>query len=172
MLINIPQHLKIVDSFLELPGLWRLFALTQEYTEDQSGHPGKKSKTLDELSDAIFHSLAEKIVKHVNGKNNFQRLKIQFTYMTKDEFSETAHQDEPFYNIAGVIYLNENPGVNTGTVFYNKNSKGELMKTLTVENVFNRMIIFDPARWHAPVGAFGGDLETARLTITFFGIAI
>ena len=171
MLTNIAQHFKIVDSFLELPGLWRSFALKQEYTKDQSGYPGKKSKPLDELNENIFHSLAEKIVKHVNGKNNFQRLKIQFAYTEESEFLQNIHQDESFYNVAGIIYLNENPPIGTGTLFYNKNPNGELIKTLTVENVFNRMIIFNPTLWHSPANTFGNDLETGRLTVTFFGIA-
>lgn len=171
MISNTHQQLKIVDNFLECPGLWRSFALQQEYTKDQSGYPGKKSKTLDELSDSIFHSFAEKIVPHVNGKNNFQRLKIQFAYQVLDEFLNVTHQDEPFYNIAGIVYLNEHAPMSTGTVFFNKNQKQELVETLTVENTYNRMIIFDPAHWHAPAGAFGTDLESGRLTIVFFGVA-
>ena len=74
MLSNTKQQLKIIDNFLESPGLWRSFALQQEYIKDQSGYPGRKSKTLDELNNNIFHSLAEKIIPHVNGKENFQRV--------------------------------------------------------------------------------------------------
>jgi hypothetical protein len=172
MLPKIKQHFKIVDNFLELPGMWRIFALQQEYLKDYSEYPGKKTKTLDELNAGMFHSLAEKIVLHVNGKNNFQRLKIQFAYTNVNEFSNVSHQDQPFYNVAGVIYLNENPPANTGTVFFNNAVSGELVETITVENAYNRMIIFDPSQWHAMVGAFGDDLESSRLTITFFGTAI
>ena len=172
MLPNIKQHFKIVDNFLELPGMWRIFALQQEYIKDYSGYPGKKTKTLDELNDGMFHSLAEKIVLHVNKKTNFQRLKIQFAYTELNEFTKNAHQDEPFYNVAGIIYLNERAPANSGTVFFNKTTSGELVETLTVENTYNRMIIFDPAHWHAPAGAFGTDLESGRLTIVFFGIAV
>jgi hypothetical protein len=171
MLPKIKQHFKIVDNFLELPGMWRIFALQQEYLKDYSEYPGKKTKTLDELNAGMFHSLAEKIVLHVNGKNNFQRLKIQFAYTNVNEFSNVSHQDQPFYNVAGVIYLNENPPANTGTVFFNNAVSGELVETITVENAYNRMIIFDPAQWHAMVGTFGDDLESSRLTITFFGTA-
>lgn len=169
MISNIKQHFKIIDNFLELPGMWRIFALQQEYIKD---YPGKKTKTLDKLNDGMFHSLAEKIVLHVNGKNNFQRLKIQFAYTNLNEFSNVSHQDEPFYNVAGLIYLNENPPANTGTVFFSKAVSGELVETITVENAYNRMIIFDPAQWHAIAGTFGDDLESSRLTITFFGTAI
>jgi hypothetical protein len=172
MLVSTTQHFKIVDQFLELPGLWRSFALQQEYTKDQSGYPGKKSIPLDELNLHIFHSLAAKIIKHVNGKNNFQRLKVQFACTTEEEFSKNIHQDEPFYNVAGVIYLSENPPQNTGTLFYNKTPAGEIIKTLTVENVYNRMIIFNPSMWHSQAGSFGTDLKTSRLTITFFGVAV
>ena len=62
--------------------------------------------------------------------------------------------------------------MNTGTVFFNKTQKGELIETLTIENIYNRMIIFNPSWWHSPAGTFGSDLETGRLTITFFGIAV
>ncbi len=172
MLSNTKQQLKIIDNFLESPGLWRSFALQQEYTKDQSGYPGRKSKTLDELNNNIFHSLAEKIIPHVNGKENFQRLKIQFAHTILDEFLNITHQDEPFYNVAGIIYLNEYAPMNTGTVFFNKTQKGELIETLTIENIYNRMIIFNPSWWHSPAGTFGSDLETGRLTITFFGIAV
>jgi len=166
------QHLKIVDNFLESPGLWRAFALDQEYAKDQSGYPGKKTKPLDDINDKLFHTLAGKIIKHTNGKEGFQRLKIQFTYSTAEEFKENNHQDEPFYNVAGVIYLNENAPLNTGTQFLDLDKQGNLIETLVIENMYNRMIIFDPKKWHAMKGSFGKDIMTGRLTITFFGIAV
>jgi hypothetical protein len=172
VIANTKQHFKIIDNFLELPGMWRIFALQQEYLKDYSEYPGRKTKTLNELNDGMFHSLAKKIIPHVNGKKDFQRLKIQFAYTNLNEFSNVSHQDEPFYNVAGLIYLNENPPANTGTVFFNNAVSGELVETITVENAYNRMIIFDPAHWHAIVGTFGDDLESSRLTITFFGTAV
>jgi len=170
---TIIQPLKIVDDFLEAPFIWREYALKQEFLKDESGHPGLKSKTLDDLNIEIFHSFASKVIDHVSGKYNFNRLKVNFASSTENNNSLeiTPHQDEPFYNIAGIVYLNEDSPAGTGTSFYNQTPTG-LVKTITVENKFNRMIIFHPSLWHAPERHFGNTLQTSRLTITFFGIAI
>lgn len=165
------QQLKIVDNFLESPGLWKEYALKQEYFTDASGYPGKKTKALDEIHAGLFHSLAAKIIGHVNGKQGFSRLKIQFAYTSSTNFTSNIHQDEPFYNVAGIIYLNENAPNNTGTKFYNL-IDGLFVENINIENHYNRMIIFDPSKWHAPSGTFGDELSNGRITITFFGIAV
>jgi hypothetical protein len=165
------QQLKIIDNFLESPSLWRSLALTQEYQKDSSGYPGFKSRPLDELYPEIFHSLAGKIIDHVTSyKNRFDRLKIQFAYSTSVNQHGVMHQDEPIYNVAGLIYLSEFAPLGSGTLFYNY-IDGRLQPTLTVENVYNRFIIFDPKVWHSPADLFGDNLENSRLTLTFFGIA-
>ncbi len=169
---QIKQPLKIVDDFLEVPFLWRHYALQQSYQKDQSGHPGSKSPTLDELNDSLFHQLAGKIILHCCGKTGFERLKLNFTSITlADKCDIVPHQDEPFYNIAGLIYLNPISPKNTGTAFYTKRDV-DFIPNLIVENIFNRMIIFKPDMWHSPLDFFGTDLESSRLTITFFGIAV
>jgi len=170
---TIIQPLKIVDDFLEAPFIWREYALKQEFLKDESGHPGLKSKTLDDLNLEIFHSLAGKVIQHVSGKHSFNRLKVNFaSSLTGNNSTDIVpHQDEPFYNIAGVVYLNENPPAGSGISFYKMTPEG-FVKTITVENKFNRMVIFHPSLWHAPDGHFGNDLKTSRLTMTLFGIAI
>lgn len=169
---TIIQPLKIVDDFLEAPFIWREFALKQEYFKDESGHPGVKSATLDEINPQIFHSFASKVISHVTGKNSFHRLKVNFASSLDSDNSNDVipHQDEPFYNIAGVVYLNENALAGTGTSFYQQSLEG-FIKTISVENKFNRMVLFHPSLWHAPEKHFGNNLESSRLTITFFGIA-
>lgn len=166
---TISQPIKIVDDFLEAPFLWRYYALKQEYIKDESGHPGKKSKTLDVLNESLFHQFASKLILHCCGKTKFERLKINFASITNEDEKANPHQDEPFYNIAGLVYLNPEAAKNTGTAFYSLKD-GNLITNLTVENVFNRMIIFKPDIWHGPMDFFGNDLKTSRLTITFFGI--
>lgn len=166
------QPLKIVDDFLEAPFIWREFALKQTFTKDESGHPGVKSPTLDDLNIEIFHSFASKLIAHVSGKYGFDRLKVNFASSTNSDNSKEIipHQDEPFYNIAGVVYLNEHAPSNSGTSFYQRTPEG-FVKNITVENKFNRLVIFHPSVWHAPDTHFGNNLETSRLTITLFGIA-
>jgi hypothetical protein len=43
-------------------------------------------------------------------------------------------------------------------------------KTMTVENEFNRCVMFHPNHWHGADRFFGNTKETARLTINFFGV--
>jgi hypothetical protein len=166
------QPLKIVDDFFEAPFLWREYALKQEYTKDQSGYPGVKSKTLDDLNLNLFHDLASKIIVHT-GKKSFERLKVNFVSAIESDTPQILgpHQDELFYNVAGVIYLNENAPKNTGTSFYGRYPQG-LTKTIVAENVFNRLVIFHPSMWHQPDGFFGNCLDNSRLIITIFGIAV
>jgi hypothetical protein len=169
---TIPQPLKIVDNFFEVPMIWKNYALKQEYSKDLSEYPGLRSKPLDEINLDIFHNLASKIIAHVTRKSSFERLKIQFSTTTHtDRVENGIHQDEHHYNVAGIIYLQDNPPPDTGTVFFGQNKFGEYKQTVSVQNVYNRMILFHPLTWHAPAGYFGNTLEDSRLTITFFGTA-
>jgi hypothetical protein len=170
---NIFQPIKIVDDFLEAPEIWRDYALKQEYIKDQSGYPGIKSKTLDELNVNSFHELAGKLILHMNEKKSFKRLKINFVSAIKEDEIKilNPHQDEHFYNVAGVIYLNQSSPENTGTSFYTETPNG-LVKTITVENVFNRLVLFHPSVWHSPDKFFGNQINDSRLIITFFGVAV
>ena len=45
-------------------------------------------------------------------------------------------------------------------------------KSLSIDNMFNRAIIFDPRTWHAADNFFGTTKEDSRLTIVFFGRAV
>lgn len=166
------QPTKIIDEFFETPLMWRHFALKQTYEKDQSWYPGQKSAPLDQLNVNLFHELASKIILHVPGKNSFERLKVQFAFTTKNDDNDLPpHRDEPFYNVAGLIYLQTDPIINAGTSFYAQTISGELKKTLEIKNLFNRMIIFDPSVLHKQSDVFGDTLENSRLTITFFGTA-
>lgn len=166
------QPIKIVDEFLETPLLWRHFALKQSYEKDQSWHPGKKTLPLDQLNISLFHQLAAKIIVHVTGKNRFERLKIQFAFTTENDKNDLPpHTDEPFYNVAGLIYLKNHPALDAGTSFYAFDQNDNLKCTLEVKNIFNRMILFDPNTLHKQTNMFGKDIEDGRLTIIFFGTA-
>lgn len=174
MKFNIDQPIKIVDNFFEIPSLWRNYGLKQKFTKDESGYPGYKSPPLNEIDSDLFHHLASKIIIHATNKNYFQLLKIQFAYSLLENTQEIIgpHVDERFYNIAGLIYLQHDAPLNVGTIFFRKNEKSEVIPTVEVENIYNRMIIFDPNVFHMPAGVFGNTLENSRLTITFFGTAI
>ena len=191
----------VIDTFLEAPELWREYALKQEYYRDECApYPGLRTKPLNELNPDLFASLAKKLVKHCHGAIEFPHLQITFTLVDETFGTGWLHQDEPHYNIAGVIYLNPISPLGTGTGFYNHagvtvesfmhlaideynsepadrtkfetdklRQKSIFNKTMTVENEFNRCVMFHPNHWHGADRFFGNSRETTRLTINFFG---
>lgn len=71
------------------------------------------------------------------------------------------HQDTPCL-LAGVVYLSKNPPKNTGTILKIDN------KEVYLENVFNRLVIYNANLLHRPENSFGDSFETARATLVFF----
>ena len=198
------QPIKVVDDFFEAPDLWRHYALRQEYSKDESATwPGLRTTTLDQLDMELFNSVARTIIKHMHDKTYFSFLKVNFASVDASYNIGWMHQDEPKYNVAGVIFLNKHAPVTTGLSFYNKiadnhqnynelffkeltadtidrepfikfkQEQRSLFKlNMTVENVFNRCVMFPPDQFHAADGYFGTTLDDARLTLNFFGVAV
>jgi hypothetical protein len=116
-----PQPIKVIDDFFESPELWRSYALSQTYTRDEkSTWPGIRSNVLNELNMSLFGSLASNLIKHIHDKTKFLHLKVNFALVDGSYNMGWLHQDEPHYNVAGVIYLNKDAPANSGTSFYNK----------------------------------------------------
>ncbi len=194
--------IKVIDLFLESPDLWREYALKQEFHRDESAPwPGLRTESLNKLNPDLFASLARKLIKHCHGGIEFPHLEITFALVDETFGTGWLHQDEPQYNIAGMIYLNPSAPTGTGTGFYNFNygtyesffhlaldeynsspldrtkfeqdkirQRSFFNKTMTVENEFNRCVMFHPNHWHGADRFFGNTKETARLTINFFGV--
>lgn len=198
------QPIKVIDNIFEAPELWRHYGLKQEYTKDEnSTWPGTRTTTLDQPDMSLFNSMASTLMKHMHDKKYFSFLKINFASVDSSYNIGWMHQDEPKYNVAGVIFLNKTAPVNTGLSFYTKvadNSQDynsvffkELQADLadraafvkfkeeqrslfklnmTVQNVFNRCVMFPPDQFHAADGYFGNTLDDSRLTLNFFGVAV
>jgi len=196
------QPIKVIDNFFEAPDVWRHYALKQDFSSDaNSTWPGVRTSTLDVLSATVFNSFASSIMKHLHGKQFFSLLKVNFALVDASYGIGWMHQDEPNYNVAGVVFLNKDAPSNSGISFYTKVTDSntnfnsfffEELKTkpesrnfkkfkeeqrslfkrnMTVENVFNRCVLFPPDNFHAVDGYFGTSKEDSRLTITFFGVA-
>ena len=193
--------IKVIDTFLESPDLWREYALKQEYYRDElAPYPGLRTKSLNKLNPDLFASLARKLIKHCHGAKDFPHLEITFALVDETFGTGWLHQDEPHYNIAGMIYLNPIAPRGTGTGFYNyanfteepfmqlaldeynsepadrtkfetakQRQQSFFNKTMTVENEFNRCVMFHPNHWHGADRFFGNTKENTRLTINFFG---
>ncbi len=193
--------IKVIDTFLESPELWREFALRQEFTRDnESPWPGLRTKLLTEINTDLFSSFASKLIKHCHGGGGFTNLEVSFALVDETYKTGWLHQDEPHYNIAGIIFLNPYPEKSSGTSFYHmvkpaqesfthllqeefatpvnerrdytedkQRQRSYFKKNMSVENEFNRCVMFHPNEWHAADGFFGSTLHDSRLTINFFG---
>lgn len=114
---NIP--IKVIDNFFESPQLWRHFALKQEFYNDEiSNFPGQYSKLLGELDTELFHSLAGRLIRHLPGFANFQLLETSFRLADASYGRGWIHHDDPKFNVAGLIYLNDAPPADSGTIIY------------------------------------------------------
>jgi hypothetical protein len=194
----------VIDNFYEDPDLWRHFALKQHFFKgDRGTWPGLRTNLLHDVNKDVFNVTMRKLLMVMSqyGFSHFDELQTAFQYIDKSYGRGWVHDDDPKLNIAGVIYLNKEAPIGSGTVIYQDSTdfNGEkyskmfmndvlfsapeerdtyskyrdeqishFTKSITIESVYNRCIIFDPRCWHSAETFFGDDLESARLTQVFF----
>ena len=168
----------IIDDFFSNPDFVRKIALDATfYTKDNHpgniGHfPGYRTNYINEWNDDLYRlmlnaqiSCVEKLLNH--------KLSEKFTeYWTKFSFSWTdkntpiqEHRDftdnwNGFTNFyGGVIYLTPNPPENSGTILTGIN---------TIENKYNRYVMYDATKLHSVESSFGEDINDGRLVLTHF----
>jgi len=87
---------------------------------------------------------------------------------TKDDcypsFEEYKYHRDRNFTYAGLIYLHPDPPKNSGTTLLDPATKEKIL----IENVYNRLICYPSNILHGPTDFFGYDLQTGRLTLTFF----
>ena len=111
--------IKVIDNFFESPQMWRYFALKQEFSTDSTANfPGQKTKLLSELNVSMFHSVAEKLIRHMVGYTGFEHLELSFRIADASYGTGWIHHDDPKFNIVGLIYLNPSPPLDSGTIIY------------------------------------------------------
>jgi hypothetical protein len=181
----------VLDNFFDDP-LWvRDFALKQEYTKDPDGlYPGKRTQPLHELNEKLFKHVINRFnsiffyLEHIEG----WQARAFFQQIDSSYNEGWVHRDVDL--ISGLIYLNPNPSLDTGTTIYkpkatglfgvnpmNKQSlpgsvreenNGEFDESIIVKNRFNRLIAFDSTEFHCANKFTGNSPETNRLTLVFF----
>lgn len=111
--------LRVIEDFFEVPKLWRSFALEQEYYPPEFDvFPGQRTKTLDELDKDAFYSFARTLQRNIPRCSGFHHLSARFHSVDETYIKGWIHDDDPNINLAGLIYLNENSPLGTGTSFY------------------------------------------------------
>jgi hypothetical protein len=218
-----------VDDFYDNPDEVRKFALSLDYDNEQNAtgfYPGIRTKSLHEIDNKFFDMFCNKMFSvfyDLSNPNLTLQWEVFTTFHKMPSFGKTkndlrntgwVHQD-PHVILAGVIYLNPNAPLDTGTSMYRiKNpdtfnlenihrdeyhkKKVEFYKmkdpiycdtiteeehnlyndavcknndlfeeTIRVNNVYNRMTIYDSSNWHRPVSYYM-DSDEPRLTQVFF----
>lgn len=194
----------VIDNFYQDPDLVREFALDQEFFKgDRGSWPGVRTELLHTLNRDFFDIFLKKILQVLKtyGFNEIYELQTGFQSIDETYGRGWVHDDDPKLNMAGIIYLNPNPPLGTGTTIYNDapDFNGERYSQLfmndvlvatpeertafakyreeqisyftpntIIDNVYNRLVMFDSRCWHSADNFFGVEKHDARLTQVFF----
>lgn len=194
----------VVDNFYEDPDLWREFALNQDFFKGDRGNwPGLRTELLHRLDRNLFNVVMKKLLFILKDYGIREVTELQTGFQSIDESYGRGwvHDDDPTFQVAGVIYLNKDAPLGSGTTIYEDSAdfNGELYtkafaedvlsespkdriqyskyrdeqishfkKSIVVENVYNRLIMFDSRCWHNAGNFFGTTKDDSRLTQVFF----
>lgn len=111
--------LRVIEDFFRTPELWRSFALQQEYFMPEFDvFPGKRSKPLHELDLEAMDEFAKTLQRNIPRCNGFRDLAVRFHTVDETFVKGWIHDDDPNINLAGLVYLNKDAPLGTGTSFY------------------------------------------------------
>jgi len=162
-----------------------------------STFPGWRSKDLREINADIFKMFFSKVISifHPDDYDPIHwEIEAYFQTVPKQFQEGVIHND---YNtlLAGILYLHPNPIENSGTSIYKKNSLfnendfvegtklNDYRKNITspnisyhqmftqmmsIENVYNRIILYEGNEYHKADHFFGDTINNSRLTLVFF----
>ena len=173
----------VKDDFLDDPHLIKdKSKLHKFYNKNNSPHninafPGERSDfffNLDPLLQGyIFHKVTKiyreifdiDVKNIVKDTHQFCFSKLIESSICQKHIDGVAKEDRDTADvlIAGVVYLNEQPEKDAGTALYIDN------KEVKIDNVFNRLIVYDSDIVHKPIKGFGKTYDDdCRLTLNIF----
>lgn len=162
----------VIENFYEEPDKVREYALKQEYRYDSAAFPGKRSNNSyyptsihDTLKTILSPYFSDVRISEGSSNGEFQ--------ITNKHDKSWIHQDELNKNckasIAGVCYLTPNAPLDSGTIFFEKNfDNNNYTQSDTINNKYNRLILFNGQLHHISGKYFGTSDNDARLTQVFF----
>lgn len=127
---------------------------------------GHRSKSLHELDIDIFNNIFDNIFPRlfVNYNCDFNYNISAYVHFSPGYIDYDDHwwHIDPAVVFAGVIYLNRNPDPLSGTILNLNNNN------FVIENVYNRLVMYDSQILHRPQSCFGDTIDNSRMTLTFF----
>lgn len=169
----------VIDNIFDNPEFYVQWArtLSYDYTEEcrngdikkrnlctDQGWRGYRSNELTELDSDISTTITTTIYQKAL-YSCITKPFIQTNYMhflNNDVVCNESSWHPDMSNFAGVVYLNPTPEPDSGTLIKIDN------KIIQIDNIFNRLLVYDAKIEHRPQKSFGINLTDARLTITFF----
>jgi hypothetical protein len=132
----------VVDEFYEDPDLWREFALDQTFFKGDRGNwPGLRTDLLHLINRDLFEVTLKKLlfVLKQYGITKVSSLETGFQLIDETYGRGWVHDDDPSFQVAGIIYLNEDAPLNSGTSLYEDcdDFDGETYAKLFAEDVVN-----------------------------------
>ena len=117
---------------------------------------GEKHKNL--LHKAISTSIERSFRNNIEFMFGWNATMYLHQLTENEVFKESwLHRDDTEI-YAGVVYLNKNPVENSGTLLNGK----------AIDNVYNRLVLYNSNQLHAPLRGFGELNTTSRLTLNIF----
>lgn len=119
---------------------------------------------IDEFFNSYFYYNLYKKLFNKYPINEISHVSESYFHMiTGDIISDDTwyHEDKQCL-YAGVVYLSKNPAKDSGTILKIDG------KEVILENVFNRLVIYNSNLTHRPGNSFGDSFESARTTLVFF----
>lgn len=116
-----------------------------------------------ELFNRVFNQVFFKVFNSITITGMNYNLAAYLHVLTKDHVpnEDWWHVDEKSM-LAGVIYLNEKPKKDSGTMIKVNG------KSVTIDNKFNRLVMYRSKQLHSVQGTFGQNLDNSRLVLVFF----
>jgi len=159
--------------------------------------PGWRSKDLRELNRDIFNQIFSKVVSiyHPNDYDQVNWEIESYFQSVPSKFKEGVIHHDHNTLLAGILYLHPQPAINSGTCLFKKNDhfnendfvngtlQNDYKKDITsphtdyhtmfteimnVENIYNRIILYEGHEFHKANNFFGSTIEDSRLTLVFF----
>lgn len=178
------EKIYYVDNFLSDPNWWVNYCKSLDYysnenkpidgiklSDDQSGKPigywrGFRSANLSNhhTSSVVKKALIDVKEFDISVEDVDVMFYTSYTPGSIEYYDSWWHKDvhNSLGGIAGVVYLNPNPNPTCGTLFDVDN------KVVLVENVFNRLLLYDASITHRPACVFGDTIDQCRLTLVFY----
>lgn len=170
------QDLLIIDNIFDFPDEIVDYSNNlQYYTVNEhpsvapgTGYRGLRSLSINVINPCLYKELIDSIVNKTITQASARQIKFQYKI---ECFFQKISKQYPFDPswihsdiktiLAGVVYLNKY-GEYPGTRLYIDG------KETTVENKYNRLVLYNGNIPHAPLGGHGENFLNSRLTFNFF----